>query len=92
MNVLQQIDPSISAAMQELAGDDDAFVAGLLATYVDQAEELLAQIRRAAHTLAGASLNIGADRIADLCRDIERGRIADLAAISDQIARIREAL
>jgi HPt (histidine-containing phosphotransfer) domain-containing protein len=87
--MMAQSDPSIAAAMRELAGDDEEFIVDLLETYVSQAEEVIAQIRGAAHLLAGASMNVGADRAAALCRSIELDLVADLAA---EIAGIRAGL
>lgn len=75
---------SIFATLEELAGDDSAFVEELLGTYVSQAADLIEAIergrhahdceavRRAAHALAGSSMNIGAAQTALLCRAIER--------------------
>jgi HPt (histidine-containing phosphotransfer) domain-containing protein len=94
-------DPSIDAVMRELAGDDPEFVAGLLSTYLAQAGTLLAQLRaaadapafiRAAHALTGASLNVGAERVATLCRRIERGFAVEVDEVVDAVESVRAGL
>jgi HPt (histidine-containing phosphotransfer) domain-containing protein len=85
-------DPTVIDDLRELGGGDDAFLADLFVTYLDQAEETLGKLRealafedrdtfsRAAHALAGASLNMGASSVAGICRGIE-------ATLSFQAAR-----
>ena len=76
-------DPAVIDGLRELGDGDDAFLADLFVTYIDQAEEILGRLRqalafedrdafsRAAHALAGASLNLGASSVAGICRGIE---------------------
>lgn len=70
-------------ALREIAGGDETFLDELFETYLNQAAMLLLQLHTAladgnaaalnrhAHTLKGASLNIGANGAALLCRKIE---------------------
>jgi HPt (histidine-containing phosphotransfer) domain-containing protein len=67
--------------LRELGGDE--FIAELMATFSEQAQEMAAALRsaldasdahgfgRAAHALAGSSMNIGAMRLANVARSIE---------------------
>ncbi|MGZ5476337.1 MAG: Hpt domain-containing protein [Thermoanaerobaculia bacterium] len=76
-------DPTVIDGLRELGDGDDAFLADLFVTYLDQAEGILGRLRealafedrkafsRAAHALAGASLNLGASSVAGICRGIE---------------------
>lgn len=76
-------DPTVIDGLRELGDGDDAFLADLFVTYLDQAEEILGRLRKAlafedrdafscaAHALAGASLSMGASSVAGICRGIE---------------------
>ena len=71
------------SVLHELAEGDESFVAELLALYAEQAVELMETMRaaraigdpkllkRAAHTLAGASLSVDAEEVLQCAREIE---------------------
>jgi histidine phosphotransfer protein HptB len=77
------IDASVIAELRALGGSDDTFLRDLFAEYIDQAEETIETLRtalsasdrisfaRAAHSLAGSSLNVGATGLGVTCRAIE---------------------
>ena len=79
------LDPTVLESLASLGRDDESFVDELLSTYVAQAARIIADmtaalesgddeiVRRGAHALAGASLNVGATRTARICRRIEVG-------------------
>jgi len=84
LNVLEAtINTETLASLRDLAAGDRAFLDDLFATYLNQAEDVLAILRSAlaeadrsgfgaaAHRLAGASLNVGALFVAAACRTIE---------------------
>jgi two-component system, sensor histidine kinase and response regulator len=79
------LDLSVIAGLRTATGDDDEFIADLIATYVGEGLEHIramadaiaagdvAGLVRPAHTLKSSSASIGALRIAALCRGIEEG-------------------
>lgn len=88
-------------------GDDASFLDELFESYLETAAETLATLRsqedqdllrRAAHTLKGSSLNVGAARVAAICKELEAhlrsGGVPDLstrvATIEAQIQTVRE--
>jgi len=83
MNTGAALDRNTIQGLFEMADGDESFVRDLLKTYVAQAAEQFDAIQaavaaadaraaaRAAHSLAGASLNVGALRVATICRRIE---------------------
>jgi HPt (histidine-containing phosphotransfer) domain-containing protein len=100
-------DRSVLAQVQDLVDDGSNFLEDLFDKYLSNAAAALRQIesnatpeekRRAANTLRGASLSIGASGVADACRRIERGLRAnpdsDLTTIIEllkvQLERVRE--
>jgi len=100
-------DRSVLAQVQDLVDDGSGFLEDLFDKYLTNAAAALVQLestapadqkRRAANTLRGASLSIGASGVADACRRIERSLRAnpetDIAAALDllkiQIDRVRE--
>ena len=82
-DALPPLDPHVIGSLHDLAGGDPGFVSDLLATYLEQSHGNLIDLRvalaasdartfaRAIHTLAGASLNVGALPVAHTCRAIE---------------------
>lgn len=76
------LDMNIIQNLKELGGDDD-FFKEILDLYCDQYPELYNSIRESyfnknfdslskyAHALKGASLNIGAKELAELCKSVE---------------------
>lgn len=96
------LDPEIFEGLLELAdGDDASFVVELFGSYVASHRESVQGMREAlaaddadalgrhAHTLKGASANVGAHHVATLSRDLqemgESGSIAVAAAWIDAI-------
>ncbi len=93
------LDPATLEQLQELIdGTDTSFLTDLFESYLSTAKdniELLRGevdqevLRRAAHTLKGSSLNVGASRVADLCKRLENQLRAepptDMPAQVDQI-------
>ena len=89
------IDPSTFAELQQAAGAE--FVAELVATFLEEAPPMLAELRsaqatqaaqaadafrRAAHSLKSNSLTFGASRLGAMARQLELGGlIADTAAL-----------
>ena len=79
----QILDPAVIDTLRELASGDPAFLNDLFTMYLDQAHDSLRSLRtaldagdrvrfsRAAHSLAGASLNVGAQSLGQLCQRIE---------------------
>jgi HPt (histidine-containing phosphotransfer) domain-containing protein len=99
----EPVDRSTLAELVATTGDEPAFLAELIDTYLDDAPSLLAamrsggteELRRAAHTLKSNSATFGARRLAELCRRLERGQEpADtlLPQIEDEYERVRDYL
>jgi CheY-like chemotaxis protein/HPt (histidine-containing phosphotransfer) domain-containing protein len=95
------LDPQALGRLRDLAGDP-ARLGQLLGAYARQGRELVAQLHqtleartaqalgRAAHTLKGASLNVGANPLAGLCARLEElGRAGDLAGAGDLVAQVQ---
>jgi HPt (histidine-containing phosphotransfer) domain-containing protein len=102
------LDPVTISELRSIG--DDAFVTELLTIYVDQASHVIeilrtslqsrnaAEFARAAHSLAGASLHMGAVGVAIACRKAEQDlrspdalpAPAHLAAIEGQLVQVLE--
>jgi two-component system, sensor histidine kinase and response regulator len=79
------LDLAVLAELRTATGDDDEFIADLIATYVGEGSEHIramadaisagdvAGLVRPAHTLKSSSASIGALRLAAMCRGIEEG-------------------
>jgi two-component system, sensor histidine kinase and response regulator len=93
--------PLDAGALHDLAGSDLPFLRDLAHTFVYTSEELVAEITRcagrsererlarAAHSLKGASANIHAQLLRQLCAEIEMGAPAlDEGELMRQVARI----
>jgi len=96
------LDRSVVAELRESVGDDDAFIADLVATYLAETADHLAAmdaaatagdaaaIVRPAHTLKSSSAALGALRLAAIARDIEMcGRAGDAADLTARVADAR---
>lgn len=93
------LDPATLEQLQELIdGNDTSFLTDLFESYLSTAKDSIDLLRgevdqdvlrRAAHTLKGSSLNVGASRVADLCKRLESQLRAepppDMPAQVDQI-------
>jgi PAS domain S-box-containing protein len=98
------LDPDSLSRLNELAGDDDGFIDELFSTYLEQADKLVAALNegdgeafvRTVHALNGSSRNIGAAKLAELCRTAEldrgRGRPEHTAALVTAYGRLRQEL
>lgn len=98
-SLLPIFDPHTLEQLQELVdGDDTSFLLDLFESYLSTARESIETLRheadqdllrRAAHTLKGSSLNVGASRVADLCKTLEQQlRSAQLDDLPGQVERI----
>ncbi|HKK70720.1 MAG TPA: Hpt domain-containing protein [Candidatus Krumholzibacteria bacterium] len=103
------LDPEIFAGLLELVDeDDDSFVVDLFGSYVTSYAECIEGVARAlatsdpdglrhhAHTLKGASANVGASHLASLAEHLQRlgesGRVEPaeewVEAIADEYVRV----
>jgi HPt (histidine-containing phosphotransfer) domain-containing protein len=107
-SLLPIFDPQTLEQLFELVdGDDASFLLDLFESYLTTARESIETLRqasdhdllrRAAHTLKGSSLNVGASRVADLCKVLEQqlraDQTQDLAAqverIEDRVQQVHE--
>jgi HPt (histidine-containing phosphotransfer) domain-containing protein len=93
----EAIDRDAFARLREITGEDDAFLAELIDTYLDDGARQIAALVaaaaagdvnamvRPAHTLKSASDSIGALRLADHCRGLEAA--ARGGAVPDPVGR-----
>jgi HPt (histidine-containing phosphotransfer) domain-containing protein len=102
----EAVDHRVLAALSQATGDDPAFLAELIDTYLANAPALVvamrdalaareaAGLRRAAHTLKSTSATLGAHRLADLCRHLEaaEGSAETFAQAEDEYLRAAELL
>lgn len=106
------LDPDRIAMLRELDDGDGELMATLVQEYKSDSGQQLATMRqalvdadasalgRAAHTLKGSSANLGAERLAGLCAQIqELGHAGELdgadslvAAASTELGRVNSAL
>ena len=98
------LDQSVLDELRESVGDDDAFIADLVATYLGESADHLAAmdaaaaagdaaaIVRPAHTLKSSSAALGAMRLSVIARDIEiAGRAGNTADLPARVAEARAA-
>ena len=95
------IDRQAIATLLEMVGDDRGFLAELIDTYLADTPEQLGAMRaaadagdaaalvRPAHTLKTNSRNLGAERLAQLCLELETG--ARQGAVDRAPARVAQA-
>jgi CheY-like chemotaxis protein/HPt (histidine-containing phosphotransfer) domain-containing protein len=95
------LDESVLVRLEAQAGED--FVAELVATFLEESRELIAQIaaaghdrdaavlRRLAHSLKSSSASVGADALAARATEIERfAREGDLAATAPLVPMLEQ--
>lgn len=93
------LDPATLEQLLELIdGNDTSFLTDLFESYLSTAKDNITLLRgevdhevlrRAAHTLKGSSLNVGASRVAELCRHLESQLRAELPAdMPEQVDQI----
>lgn len=84
-------------------GDEDSFFQEIVGLYIDQAQSLIDEVKahaesgeaemlgKTAHTLKGASLNVGARLFADVCKTIEiAGKTGNLDGIGTEVGKLDE--
>ena len=89
------------ARLREIAGDDATFLKEVFAAYQTDTARRLVELRtalaardakgikRAAHTIKGSSLNVGAETLTAYCRQLEQiAESGKLDTVNDFIARI----
>jgi len=97
------LDAGVLAELRAATGDDDAFIAELVETYVSEGEASMAAlltaagsgdseaIVRPAHSLKSTSASLGAMRMSAICRAIEEaGRAAQAATLGADAELARE--
>ena len=100
------IDDAILDQLLETVGGDTSFLAELIASYLSDSPQLLAEmgksaaggdaasLRRAAHTLKSTSASLGAIRLSAVCREIETAAIGGellTANVADAAAEFQAA-
>lgn len=98
------LDADALGNLREMTGDDPAFLAELIDTYVVDAGRLLASmrhavlagdapgLRRAAHSLKSNSATLGATELAALCRVLEeQAKSGAMDGADDLLAQVRAA-
>ncbi len=98
------INRSALDAYREMMGEDaDAFIADIIDTYLDNAVNLLDDLRsalasgdvegfvRAAHTLKSTSATVGAEELSALAADLEtKGKEGNLSSLAPGVTEARE--
>ena len=95
------LDETALGNLREMTGDDPAFLAEIIDTYVADAGDLLAtmrqafrvgdapELRRAAHSLKSNSATLGATELAALCQALEeQARSGAMDRAGDLLAQI----
>jgi HPt (histidine-containing phosphotransfer) domain-containing protein len=95
------LDPAALQYLLEITGGDEAFLDELVETFVHDAHDQLRSLREAveagsveglvrpAHSLKSNAANVGATRLAELCRDLEAdARAGMVAAPAERVAAI----
>ena len=99
-----QLDQTSLDALREMVGGDEAFLAEMVDTFVDDAPRLVAEmrstaaagdtvsLRRAAHSLKSNCRTFGAARLGEMCQQIEeRAKNAETDGFTPQIDEIETA-
>ncbi|MCB0722047.1 MAG: Hpt domain-containing protein [Ignavibacteriae bacterium] len=98
------VDMNVIEGLKELGdGDTDSFFKEIVELYIDQAVGLINEIKelaasgdaeklgKTAHTLKGASLNVGSKLFAEVCKTIElAGKQNNLAEIGSEVDKLDE--
>lgn len=95
------LDPAVIAELRVATGDDDAFIAELIESYLAEgqtnvdsisaaaAQNDLAVFTRVAHTLKSTSATVGAMRLSEVCRGLEEaarsGRAEGLSSAAERV-------
>jgi len=98
------LDFNIIQGLKELGNDvDNSFLTEVIDLYLEQAPGLIMNMKKQfegknslkmsqeAHALKGASLNIGAKKLSEICKSIElKGKADDLEGIPELIKELDE--
>jgi HPt (histidine-containing phosphotransfer) domain-containing protein len=97
------LDRNVIESLRALGDGDDAFLAELISTYLEETPHLLMRLREAvaaddaggvrlnAHSLKGSSAEFGASYLTELCRQLElAGKNQDLLSARDLMAEVEE--
>ena len=102
MDKEELLDFNIIQGLKDLGGDDEqSFLTEVIGLYLEQAPGLMDNIKKyyyenealkmsqEAHSLKGASLNIGAKKLSEICKSIElKGKANDMDGISEIIKEL----
>lgn len=97
------LDWNVIESLRALGDGDDAFLAELIQTYLEETPRLLVRLREAvnagdaggvrlnAHSLKGSSAEFGASYLTELCRQMEMaGKNQDVASARDLMAEVED--
>ena len=99
------LDPSAITRLEQLAGDNQAFLIEFIDTFLNGVPKMLVEmqqsldngdadsLRRVAHTFKSNSAALGAARLSELCKELEYlGKNGELADAPDKVTQVRQAL
>jgi HPt (histidine-containing phosphotransfer) domain-containing protein len=98
------LDLAMMAELRELGDGDEAFVQDVLATYIEQANGIVAAMRAAlsandtrsfrlgAHALGGSSLQAGAAQVAGICHAIQSSEDDTPAPLAEALETVESEL
>ncbi len=99
------LDPSAIARLEQLAGDDQAFLIEFIDTFLKGVPKMLGEmkqslddgnaegLRRAAHTFKSNTAALGAARLSELCKELEHfGKSGELDDAPDKVAQVQQEL
>ena len=99
------LDPRAIARLEQLAGDNQAFLIEFIDTFLDGVPKMLGEmqqslddgdaesLRRAAHTFKSNSAALGAARLSELCKELEHlGKNGELDGVPDKVMQVQQEL
>jgi HPt (histidine-containing phosphotransfer) domain-containing protein len=96
------LDPAALENLREMVGGDTEFVSDLIDTFLDQAPQMLADmrqglasgdvvvVRRSAHSLKSNSAEFGAQALFTLCQEIETMCKSGVPVGAELVARVED--
>ncbi len=103
INGREVVNSSVLQQLSEVGNGDQEFVKEIIRMYLNQLPELITAIKESvskgnsenlrlnAHSLKGASLNIGAGMMADICKFLEEcGKNSDMNGVREKIKQLDE--
>ncbi len=99
---MQVLDPAALENLREMVGGDTEFVAELITTFLEEAPQMLADmrqgqesgdvvvLRRAAHSLKSNSAEFGAQTLYALCQEIETMCKSGTPVGAELVARVKD--